>query len=120
MLHVAASAGFLDIVQYLVDIRRLNINARSEEGLTPLHIACRFQHLEVVKYLVVDRRARVKTADSDGLTALHFAINNVPDCRAYLRIAEVLVDQGADIEARDYLGLTPLAKTDICDGGRRF
>jgi ankyrin repeat protein len=58
----------------------------------------------------------------DGMSPLHFAIAGYGHFRAGPRILEVvqfLIDRGADVNARDHLGLTPLdyAKRAAPNGG---
>ena len=49
-----------------------DINAKDENGLTPLHYAVRRNDQEVVKVLL-NEGANVNVKDNDGLTPLHFA-----------------------------------------------
>jgi ankyrin repeat protein len=52
ILHVACEEGNLDMVQFLVDKLKANVNAKDKEDWTPLHIACHRGALEVVDFLL--------------------------------------------------------------------
>jgi len=40
LLHIACEEGFFDMVQFLVDKLKANVNAKDKEDWTPLHSAC--------------------------------------------------------------------------------
>ena len=50
-MHVAASRGYLDIVQYLQH-QRASLNPRTTGNWIPLHHAVRFGHTNVASYLI--------------------------------------------------------------------
>ena len=51
-LHVAAEAGHEEIVQYLLEVKRANINCRDNRKYTPLINACNRGHLRVAFMLL--------------------------------------------------------------------
>jgi ankyrin repeat protein len=51
-LHFASNAGHLEIVQYLIQHGRANINATDNNGFNALHFASLMGHLEIVLYLI--------------------------------------------------------------------
>lgn len=67
-----------------------------------LHMASEFGHLEVAAELL-RRKADVNYADADGMTPLHFAARNDRGC-----IVKLLLDYGANIEAKSNNSETPL------------
>ncbi len=95
-LHDAAWAGDLAIVQYLLD-KGADPNARHlESGSTPLDYAVITNHRDVVEMFLL-RGSRV------GPAALHLAAN-----RGYGEVVRLLIAKGADVNARDSSGSTPL------------
>ncbi|CAL8087043.1 unnamed protein product [Calicophoron daubneyi] len=51
-LHLAASHGHIDVVHYLLNCYRFNVDVANEHGNTPLHYACFWNHLEISEYLI--------------------------------------------------------------------
>jgi ankyrin repeat protein len=51
-LHLACQAGYLNIVQYLVQFGQALVNIGKNDGATPLHLACSMGHYGIVQYLV--------------------------------------------------------------------
>ncbi|CAH8553996.1 unnamed protein product [Schistosoma bovis] len=51
-LHLAAAHGHFDVVHYLLNSHRLNVDAANEHGNTALHYACFWNHLEIAEYLI--------------------------------------------------------------------
>lgn len=51
-LHLAASHGHIDVVHYLLNCHRFNVDAANEHGNTALHYACFWNHLEIAEYLI--------------------------------------------------------------------
>jgi ankyrin repeat protein len=49
-LHWAGQKGHLDIVQWLVQSCKLDVDTKGLDGQTPLHCACQTGQLDVVKY----------------------------------------------------------------------
>lgn len=69
--------NFLDddenIIKYLVD-NSADINAKADDGQTPMHIASFYDHEEVVKFLIL-KGANIEATDNYGSTPLHAAID---------------------------------------------
>ena len=80
-----------------------NIEAKNENGSTPLHIAVEYsKSTDVLKFLI-DGGANIEAKNKYGRTPLHTA--------AYKNttgILKFLIDGGANIEAKDEKGSTPL------------
>ena len=70
-LHVAAGAGDLVSVNYLITAHMADVNA-TVSGETPLHVAAGNGHVSVVLTLI-EKKAEVNATDSDDLTPLHWA-----------------------------------------------
>lgn len=101
-LHLCA--GDIKKVRLLVD-HGADVNAQSKMGRTPLLVAAYTNGAsETVKFLL-SKGVRVNAADTSGITPL-IAAANVNDSTT----AKLLIDQGADINARANIGqpATPL------------
>lgn len=96
-----------DLQEYIANSG--DINAKDNDGITQLHIAAANGYVSVVKYLV-EHGADVDSRDCDYWTPLHGAA-----CWGTLqhaKVIELLVQAGADINAKTLNGEAPL---DICD-----
>lgn len=100
LIVVAAMQGDPQIIDNLIS-HGAKVNAASETG-SPLFWAARQGNLEAVRTLLAGG-ADVKYTGSDGGTVLHATLGDGND----VRIAELLLDKGADLEARKN-GMTPL------------
>jgi len=138
-LHYAAFCGLHDIVKFLIVERSQDINARGfDDHETPLVVASRKGHAQVARVLLehgADAGARnesggdwsplelasevghvgvievllghhvnVKARDMNGLTALHIASSGEQP-----EAARVLLEHGADANAKSTKGRTPLS-----------
>jgi truncated hemoglobin YjbI len=113
LLHGAAAAGNLAIVEL-----RLRLGAEPDitdaGGHTPLYCVaneCKARAGASVVHALLQAGACVNASDGvKHCTALHMAAR-----RGNVEIAEALLDSGADIEAPDSLGETPLRRAVNCD-----
>lgn len=80
---------------------------RTKNGLTALCVAVCYEEKSVVQLLICFEAA-VNTIDKYGATALHYAVD-----RNNLAIVRILLKAGADIDARDPNGNTPLLRNII-------
>jgi hypothetical protein len=113
LLHEASAQGNLMMVELLLRLGA-DPNAQDEGGHTPLYcVANEYGASEgggVVRALA---QGGANVNANDGVkhcTALHMAAR-----RGNLEIAGALLDCGADIDARDSLGDTPLRRSVNCD-----
>ena len=79
MLHYACMFGFANIVQYLINDLKANINTISiSEGKTALHLACQHGTIEIVRFLIHQDQLNIGT-------------NRIMDGRYYiLQLVEVI------------------------------
>jgi ankyrin repeat protein len=89
-------------------VRRLidegaSVDARDDEGMTPLLYAAREGHMQVAALLIAEGADLTATEPRDDRTPLHLS--------AYLGsrgVVKELVASGAEVDAVDRIGLTPL------------
>ena len=79
-----------------------DVNAKNDNGDTPLHTAALEGHSDVVKLLVA-AGADVKAKNDNGDTPLHTAA-----AYGHANIAKLLIDASADVNSKDDTGKTPL------------
>ncbi|XP_043192938.1 transient receptor potential cation channel subfamily A member 1 homolog isoform X2 [Amphibalanus amphitrite] len=136
-LHQVAREGDSEAMRLLLDSllnqpQRLQrrLNQLDSERLSPLHYAARYNRLETVR-LLIKYGARTNIRGEDGLTPLHYAARyrrQLPVAQAPVEerfstatvtpptpppeqeetVIDVLVDNGADVNAKDVYGLTSL------------
>lgn len=101
-LHTAVAADAREVCQLLLASRQTSVDARTEDGTTPLMLAARLAVEDLVEELIA-ARADVGARDKRGKTALHWAaaVNNA-------RAARSLLQAGADKDAQDSREQTPL------------
>lgn len=113
-MHVSAAAEAEaesgDIIDFLVE-QKLDIEARDENGYTPLFHAVRAGNTCAARALI-NHNADVNAVSNWGSRPLHQAGFNSFDVSA---VVELLVAHKADVNATDGEGKTPLA---LCVGSR--
>ena len=112
-LHSAAYYRDLEMVQVLLDYR-VDVNARSVNGYTPLNYALMGRYKDQgpgVVRLLLDRGADPNLPKKDGSTPLHRASQ-----LGEIEIVRLLVKHGASVEAQDERGKSPL---DVASGEQR-
>ena len=73
LLHWAATKGWLNIVQHLLDKYEFQPMCKSNNGYTPLHSASENGHLNVLHYLITESKCDVMCETNNGSTPLHVA-----------------------------------------------
>ncbi len=101
-LHIAAEYAEPTMIELLL-ANGADIEAVDNEDRTPLHAALRGEHAQVVITCLIDAKADTNTTDFFGRTPLIAAIES-----DLLAIAQLLLEQGANIEGPDSRGETPL------------
>jgi ankyrin repeat protein len=109
VLLTAAGHGSFGIVSLLLSIG-VRISEVDRKGNTALHLAIEHNHNQEIKILY--HPSIINARNGDGLTALHLA------CRHYYsrRDIKMLLDCGANIEAKNDKGQTPLIFTSADEG----
>jgi ankyrin repeat protein len=104
-LYEASKRGRLDVVKLLIE-RGATINTKdSDVGFTPLHVASERKHAEIVRYLI-GKGAVVDARNEWEQTPLWQAAWQT--WHQDSEVAEILLQNGADPNARDHRGLAPL------------
>jgi ankyrin repeat protein len=84
------------------------VNAKSEDGTTPLHLAAMFRIGKTKDAeLLIAEGANVNAKDDEGSTPLHYVASS-GDKEIPKKITELLIAKGADVNAKDVNGKTPL------------
>lgn len=101
-VEIAAFSGSLNILRVLIS-EGANLDHMDNRGHTPLRAALMGQHPEAAMLLLKERIKVNRAYGENECTALHLAVS-----AAYLDVAEALIGKGADIDACDADGDTPL------------
>jgi ankyrin repeat protein len=102
-IYSAVKRGETSTIKDILKRNSRLINAKDNDGLTPLHYAVTAGRKELVSLLLA-RGADVNARDNRGATPLHLAVD-----RVQREIAHYLISRGADINARTNNGKTALA-----------
>jgi ankyrin repeat protein len=97
-LHLAAQWGHKDVAELLL-AKGADVNAKDDDGGTPLHMA----KSKDVAELLLAKRAEINARVNDGRTPLHIAVNY-----GHKDVVEVLLANKTDVNAGDNKGWTPL------------
>ncbi|MCF0261514.1 MAG: ankyrin repeat domain-containing protein [Sphaerochaetaceae bacterium] len=104
LLAAAISASKANDIHLLVR-QGADINCTNEWGLTPLMLAAQYNtHVVILKAILKEGADLFAVEPKYRSNALHLAANKCSNPK----VIEVLVEAGADINARNYLGETPL------------
>ena len=110
-LHLAAGAGHLDVVEYLVEELELDVAATNDGGATALDLAAAEGHREVVAYLEsvaaeeVARTPEEARAELDSLGIAYTADAFIDSAVAgNLEAVQLFVQSGMEIDAANIFG----------------
>ena len=101
LIRKAVRDGNIEAVKQYLDAGT-DVNAKEENGVTPLHQAAFYGQKEVVELLIA-KGADVNAKEGDGWTPLHFAAEG-----GHNETAELLIAAGVDVNAKAESGETPL------------
>jgi ankyrin repeat protein len=106
-LHIAAYRGDKDIADFLI-LKGADINSQTDAGDTPLMWAVKREKSDLVE-LIVQKGATVDLKDNKDRTPLAMACGLINDGRSTcFKCAEILIQNGADVNAAGDDGHTPL------------
>src|SRR5712675_1406726 len=108
-LYYASYCGFRDLVNHLIVVHSLDVNARGGSHTTALHAASSKGDLEVA-FLLLDKGADPNSRDDEGGSPLHKVskVGHLLGTQAILEIMRLLLKFGANVDVRDDGGFTPL------------
>ena len=86
----------------------MGVETSEEDGRSPLHIAAQVANKEVCRLLLSHKveHDQVNKVDNKGNTALHLCAQSQNE--EALECMKMLLDKGADIEVKNFKGLSPL------------
>jgi len=93
-IHLAAQLGDLEKVKAFLE-RGTDINAKNDDGMTPLLLAISNKQTEVTKFLI-ENGADVNVGDKQDYVPLVYALGNEDS-----NTVQLLLDKGADIKSKD-------------------
>lgn len=97
--HEAAKIGRLEIVEYLVNKKKVNLKKLNNLGYTPLHIAVSFGNVKVARFLLEQDSSMVNTPAFDTKESpIYLAIDAV---EPNLEMIELLIEFGASGKGYD-------------------
>ncbi|XP_068915738.1 uncharacterized protein [Tenebrio molitor] len=102
LLHIAVRKKNVPILEHLLSLGSLDINAFNNLGKTPLLMAAIEPNSQILKALI-EKDADLNLGDPDGNTPLHYAAyyNFVDNC-------VVLLERGANVNVQNKRGFTVL------------
>lgn len=103
-LHCAAQSGHLRLIKMLISEFNCDPMCVENTGSLPLHQAASGNQAEAVRVLITEYGCDVNSVNAGLLTPLHIACH-----QGFTKTARVLCELGADTNARDFAGNTPLS-----------
>ncbi|TVU02359.1 hypothetical protein EJB05_52144, partial [Eragrostis curvula] len=107
LVMTAARRGDVQSLESLLS-KRTGVRGRDQYGLTALHLAAIKGHCDVIAMLTGSGCMDVEYEDVEGHRPLHLAVEG-----GHAEAVELLLDMGADVNAKTRRGATPLQTADI-------
>ncbi|KAH9254236.1 hypothetical protein BASA81_007837 [Batrachochytrium salamandrivorans] len=104
MLHWAALDDRLEVIEYLCQQVKVNLDQVNPKGETALHWACVKGHTRSIHLLASKFRANVHASDNKGYSLLHICAQN----GHAFNLAQLNRKGLLDVDVRDNAGRTPL------------
>jgi ankyrin repeat protein len=103
-VHQKSDASVLDT---LVKVARIDVNARAKNGFTAAHTACTVRNADALTFLIA-AGANLDLGDNRGNTPLHFTQFDPTD-----QMAVLLLAAGVDVNAKNESGRTACNNTNV-------
>ena len=113
-LHIAILCENIDILRFLLTLKKIDINAQDDNGWTALHCAANAGRYDMCLELLTNRTTRVDLYNSDGNGILIFMCkirksNHIEfSLRNYYQCLQILGSKGIDANYRNNFGESPL------------
>jgi ankyrin repeat protein len=109
-IQEAAEVGSLDIVRWMHEEGQVPIDVKNNHGIHILHSACKTASIELVQYVRAKSGVDINIADSGGGTPVIYAAAgaSAPSEEAVIELCTWLHGQGAQLNAANKAGITPL------------
>ncbi|GJQ80575.1 hypothetical protein Trydic_g19979 [Trypoxylus dichotomus] len=104
LLHTAAKKRYLEIIDYLVQEKKVDVNKCIRNGFSPLYIVAHHGFEDVVKSLI-KYGANINRLENGFTVLFSLVFSTKPSSYEMVRI---LLENGADINAKASSGFTPL------------
>ena len=101
--HEKSNKELSKVIIELLIAKGADVNAKRDDGETPLHQAASKGRKEIIE-LLITKGADVNAKSDDGWTPLHVAASS----EGHKEIVELLIDKGSDVSAKSDRGWTPL------------
>ena len=102
-LHLAVKESDLQTVRMLLS-QGADMHIPDDQGFFPIHIAVENRNVDMIKLLM--EYGESLSSDSDGIQPIHVAIQSKNE--GYSEFIKFLLNNGADINAKNHSGETPL------------
>ncbi len=112
LLHCSQNKQVID---YLIS-HGADVNGKNDSGQTPLHWACSGKNIEWAKYLL-ERGADANIGDNYGNVPLRYLVKDAARyeqgfddvvAKDTMKMIDLLIENGANVDAKDIHGETPL------------
>jgi ankyrin repeat protein len=105
-VQMAAEKGFLDVMEYFVEVKNVDVNMRNRMGQPLVFVAAANKRLHIIQYLLEKHNADMFLTDDNGDNILHIS-SRIGDIAVPIYLLEKQKLK-FDIESRDRYGETIL------------
>eukprot|EP01104_Vermistella_antarctica_P014246 TRINITY_DN4445_c0_g1_i1.p1 TRINITY_DN4445_c0_g1~~TRINITY_DN4445_c0_g1_i1.p1 ORF type:complete len:1074 (+),score=331.75 TRINITY_DN4445_c0_g1_i1:171-3392(+) len=108
LLHIAVNRNSYDVVKLLIS-KKADINGQDDSGWTPLHCAASIGSFRICEILLQTKGIEIRL-NKDGNSPLVYLVRQggTEEIYQYLNVLQLMVDKGADVNARNRNGEAPL------------